>query len=76
MRIEITDAMRQAIAAVAEAERACDASGDVPYSEVELPKLDLADAVIAAVASGLARLPRRPVMVTTSRPKRSRTRRA
>lgn len=79
-RIEITDDMRVALEAVARAERAY-LPGFDSSSIVEIPKLALADATLAAIRAQqlarIARLPRRtaalaPVVDVTIRPKRRR----
>jgi hypothetical protein len=75
-QIAITDAMRTAFDAIAEAEQAhCSGTGE--YFAVELAKFALADAVRIAIADRCARLPERAVSAivqSTLRPKRGRRR--
>lgn len=77
--IEVTEAMRDALAAIDRAE-AVYVPGFDSSSVIEIPKLALANAVLAAVrrqqATRVSRLPERapvvPVIEVTIRPKRRR----
>jgi hypothetical protein len=79
-RIEIDDTIRAVLNRIAEGQQQYEAGSD-SYAIVELPKLALADAVLAAIAAGERRLEQLPARAVSAiahcaLPRRRRARRA